>query len=736
MAKKQFTKFLFETPSVANGEEAEMKKDDFLFEKRLGDGAFGKVWRVRHLSTQKLYAVKEVPKDKVMKMLPQFKREVFIMYQLSHPHIIKLHSHFEDETSFYLIMELSEGGNMFHKLYREKQFYEQLAAQYFREVVLAVEYLHSHVPAIIHRDIKPENILLDSDGRLKLTDFGWSNYYNVDQPIPRTTVCGTLEYLPPEIVEQKGHGTGADIWCLGVLLFEMLVGYTPFKSNAKERMLSNISKIKPKFPMSFPPVAKDLVTRMLQKNPQERMTIQQVKAHRWLVETPPMRPTLSQSLCEIVIPPLNTGDQAVTTGYTVISTPEQKRLSTSDTKPEDQQADDDGELRGSDKQDKKKVPGSPLLESAIKHSISQVESAVLVTKEERKYYEAMLFSTQTRFDQRAKNLEDLQSLIQGLSIARETQRKTEAKLLTQIADKNVELERLQTTHNHVKLSQEILAAKSTLGSKSAEANLTMAQLLRLREEDSEKARDIACKEKEVKLLEEKLQAVKGDMNSQKRGHQSRITELNMSAALLQCRIDGQSRFSRELDPNDQLLIEEMHELSKTKVDLLVYKHSQSENLSQKIEEVQEQMVDREQDLSKLIGGYEVMRSEIPQERRRLKDEVQMKARSLRDDQLHSRQKLSDTEKLHLRSTLSEAREAESLLSTTLTEIDRVKTAYKVPATQQSAEKQDRIRLQIDNLRAIHLELKEQIAQNARKIEERENELATVKCAVLNPIMDN
>ena len=234
--RKQFTKYLFESPSVKKGEEPELKKSDFEFKKKLGDGAFGHVWSVLHKATGKLYATKQVPKEKVLKMLKQFQREVYIMYELNHPHIIKLYNHFEDERFFYLIMEYSEGGNLFHKLYRERQFLERVAAQYFREVCLAVEYLHLDMPPIIHRDIKPENILLDKNGRIKLTDFGWSNYY-IDEE-PRMTVCGTLEYLPPEIVGHVAHDTSADIWCLGVLLFEMLVGYTPFKANAKDRMLS------------------------------------------------------------------------------------------------------------------------------------------------------------------------------------------------------------------------------------------------------------------------------------------------------------------------------------------------------------------------------------------------------------------------------------------------------------------------------------------------------------------
>lgn len=722
MAKKQFTKYLFETPSVASGEEAEMKKDDFLFEKRLGDGAFGKVWRVRHIATQRLYAIKEVAKDKVMKMLPQFKREVFIMYQLNHPHIVKLHNHFEDETSFYLIMELSEGGNLFHKLYREKQFYEQLAAQYFREVVLAVEYLHSHQPAIIHRDIKPENILLDVEGRVKVTDFGWSNYYNLDQPVPRTTVCGTLEYLPPEIVEQRGHGPGADIWCLGVLLFEMLVGYTPFKANAKERMLSNIAKIKPKFPMSFPPLAKELVTRMLQKDPQERLTIQQVKAHRWLTETPPLRATLSQQLTEIVIPPLK-GDAAVLTGYAVIAAP---RLSTSDTKPEEPEEVDLSEER------RKRAPGTPLAEAAMKHSISQVETVLSATKEERAYYEAALAATDTRLSQRNRRLKEMQTLIQAVTVAREKQHKTEAKLLSQISDKNVELERLETNHQHAQLSQAILSAKSGLGQKAAEANLMTAQLTRLREEEAERMREIASKERELSNFETKLANVRGDMQSLKQEHQSRITELSMSAALLQCRIDGQSRFSRELDPLDQRMIEDMHAITKTKVDLVVYKRSQNQDLSRKIEELQEAVLRREQDLSNLIAQHDMLRSEIPQERRRLKDEIQLKSRASRDAVQRTMQTQREEEKKRLRAELSEGREVESTLATSLTEKNRTGADLKVSSRQLVLERSDRLYLQIDNLRAIRVELKEQIEHNQERIELRENELAQVKCAVLMP----
>ena len=98
--KKPTNKILFESPSILSGEETEIKKSDFEFQRKLGDGAFGRVWKVKHRTTQEIYALKQVPKEKVIKMQTQFKREVYIMYNLNHPHIAKLFNHFEDEKSF------------------------------------------------------------------------------------------------------------------------------------------------------------------------------------------------------------------------------------------------------------------------------------------------------------------------------------------------------------------------------------------------------------------------------------------------------------------------------------------------------------------------------------------------------------------------------------------------------------------------------------------------------------
>ena len=154
------------------------------------------------------------------------------MYSLDHPNIIKLYNHFEDDKNFYLILELAEGGALFHKLVKLRSFDEATACQYMREVALAVQYLHTREPPIIHRDIKPENIFLDNDGVGKLGDFGWSS---TSEEV-RSTYCGTLEYLAPEMIDRIGHDIRLDLWNLGILLFELLSGRAPFQSKNQNEL--------------------------------------------------------------------------------------------------------------------------------------------------------------------------------------------------------------------------------------------------------------------------------------------------------------------------------------------------------------------------------------------------------------------------------------------------------------------------------------------------------------------
>lgn len=300
-------RLLFLSPSVASGAEREPQVSDFesLDNKALGEGAFGEVFRVRHKETQIEYAIKVISKEKVRSanMLQQIRREVRIMYALTHPHIIKLYNHFEDDGNFYLILELAAGGTLWHRMARFGSFDESTAAQYLREVILAVEYLHSRDPPVIHRDIKPENLLLDKegrDGRIKLADFGWSNFFNDSRS--RKTYCGTLDYLAPEMIKQQGHGTTLDIWNLGVLLYEMLTGDAPFKASNQQAMFEKILRAKIEFPKSFSPLAKDLVLRLLRAIPDERLSLDDLQRHAWLVTNQPIRPTITQTLVKEPLP--------------------------------------------------------------------------------------------------------------------------------------------------------------------------------------------------------------------------------------------------------------------------------------------------------------------------------------------------------------------------------------------------------------------------------------------------
>lgn len=285
-------RILFLSPSVEHGEERECRKEDFesLASSNIGVGGFGKVYKVRHKQSKNVYAIKVINKAKIMEhdLIEQIKLEVKIMYNLNHDNIVKLHNHYEDEDNFYLILEYCGKGQLYTMLKRDGRLNERLAAQYLREIICAVQYLHNHEPPIIHRDIKPENILLDASGTVKLADFGWSNFFNEDRR--RLTYCGTPEYLAPEMIKQSGHDKSLDIWNLGVLMFELLTGSPPFEGSNQNALFDNILKFKIKWPKGFSGIARDLVTKLLKINPKERIPLDQVLQHPWFKSLEPMKP--------------------------------------------------------------------------------------------------------------------------------------------------------------------------------------------------------------------------------------------------------------------------------------------------------------------------------------------------------------------------------------------------------------------------------------------------------------
>ena len=286
---------------MASGLEQEACKNDFetLNDKCIGSGTFGSVWKVRHKITNEIYAIKVINKEYIIKqnMIEQIKKEIEIMYKLNHPHIIKLYSHFEDDEDFCLIMEYVSRGQLYSFIKKQKQLNQISAKQYMKEIISAVKYLHSLDPPIIHRDIKPENILLDANGNCKLCDFGFAVFDNDLNNKDKENYCGTAEYLAPEILNNSPQTKIIDIWALGILLFEMLTGRTPFKIDRdKLDLYKNNSKIwKINWTDDFPRLARDLVSRILVPNPKDRLNLDQILGHQWFIDTPSLRPFLNKN---------------------------------------------------------------------------------------------------------------------------------------------------------------------------------------------------------------------------------------------------------------------------------------------------------------------------------------------------------------------------------------------------------------------------------------------------------
>ena len=284
---KQVTKnnvmnrFLPIPESVLKGLESEPKITDFTLIKELGVGSFGRVLLVQHNLTQAQYAIKAIDKRNKANIQekPYFRREIEIMYRIHHPNVVKLFGHFEDNTYCYFIMEYIAGGNIYSYVPKNgiHTISTQQVASIIKDVISATYFLHHMYPPIIHRDIKPENVLLGDNMRAKLTDFGWSNYMQGD--FKRTTVCGTPIYLAPEMINNTGHDEKVDIWCIGVLLFELITGQQPWKGSDVQTVKYNISRLKINWPKQMDRTAADLISKILRYNPEERISLRNMLMH-------------------------------------------------------------------------------------------------------------------------------------------------------------------------------------------------------------------------------------------------------------------------------------------------------------------------------------------------------------------------------------------------------------------------------------------------------------------------
>jgi serine/threonine protein kinase len=208
------------------------------------------------------------------------KSEKSILERINHPFIVNLKGTFQSPTHVFMLLDYACGGELFTLLRREGRFANDVALFFAVEIILAFEYLHSS--NIAYRDLKPENLLIDKDGHVKITDFGFAKEVN-----DRTyTLCGTPEYLAPEIIQSKGHNKNVDWWALGVLIFEMLAGYPPFYDDNPVGIYQKIMDGYYEFPPHIEPKARDLIRSFLCADRSLRMGCSssgsdEIKNHKW-----------------------------------------------------------------------------------------------------------------------------------------------------------------------------------------------------------------------------------------------------------------------------------------------------------------------------------------------------------------------------------------------------------------------------------------------------------------------
>eukprot|EP00123_Amoebidium_parasiticum_P007901 comp18447_c0_seq1/m.19722 comp18447_c0_seq1/g.19722 ORF comp18447_c0_seq1/g.19722 comp18447_c0_seq1/m.19722 type:complete len:375 (-) comp18447_c0_seq1:296-1420(-) len=268
--------------AASKGEPRRWTLNDFEVGRPLGKGKFGSVYLAREKKSKYIVALKVLFISELEKngCEHQLRREIEIQSHLRHPNILRMWGYFYDTKRVFLILEYAPKGEVYKELTTLTKFPETKAATYISQITGALIYMHSK--NVIHRDIKPENLLIGLHGEVKLSDFGWSVHAVNSR---RKTLCGTLDYLPPEMVDNtRGHDKRVDIWALGVLCYEFVVGAPPFEADDQPTTYRRIRDIDLHFPDDLSAPCKDLITKLLRKQPSERMTLEQVLVHPWILE--------------------------------------------------------------------------------------------------------------------------------------------------------------------------------------------------------------------------------------------------------------------------------------------------------------------------------------------------------------------------------------------------------------------------------------------------------------------
>lgn len=274
------------------------RMEDFQVHRCLGTGSFGRVNLVYHTPTRQYYAMKRLRKSEIVRLrqVEHTNAERRLLSQVQHPFIVRMVCTFQDPLNLYIVMEYVCGGELFSLLRRVRTLPPFVAVYYAAQIVLAMEYLHGQ--DIVYRDLKPENLLIDRTGNVKMTDFGFAKVV----PEATWTLCGTPDYLAPEVVLSQGYGKAVDWYAIGILIYEMLLGSPPFYHENHRILYENICNKRAYFPPGFDWVAQDLIERLLEKDPHKRLGAlangaADVKAHPWfrevnwhLLETGQLRP--------------------------------------------------------------------------------------------------------------------------------------------------------------------------------------------------------------------------------------------------------------------------------------------------------------------------------------------------------------------------------------------------------------------------------------------------------------
>ena len=256
--------------------------DDYIIDKkRIGKGSFSTIYKGYHQITNTTYAIKEISVDNAKLLKNNIKREFHLMKKLNHPNIVKLHKVIIDNKydNIYLILDYYKHGDLAHFL-NKRPLKEMFAQKYMAQLASGLGYLLEN--KIIHRDLKPQNILISDIYTIKIADFGFARYFDNDNMIQ--TMCGSPMYMAPEITNKKQYNIKSDLWSVGVILYEMLFGCTPYKAKNIVQLIKNINKYPIEIPNDFmvSSQCENLLYRLLEKDPIKRIDWDDFLNHQWL----------------------------------------------------------------------------------------------------------------------------------------------------------------------------------------------------------------------------------------------------------------------------------------------------------------------------------------------------------------------------------------------------------------------------------------------------------------------